>query len=247
MWRIVLLATHRPDDIVGAVMTLGEWALALLQAGGWPTPGAQAGIVAQAVEEGSEAIWDPLDSERVAAGSSDYNPAGVQDYPSLEVGLQTTLATLRNGDYPQVLAALQRGSSPAYVQAIANSPWGTWGGDPGAALQLLAQVQGAWADYSSRPVAGSTEGPPPASTSAAAPIQAVGVVETDAGGENMPTAYLVEEPGGPGYWCVAVDLTSKVPIQDPATLEALRQAGAKDLTLDTDGRQLAVIPTVSAS
>lgn len=63
----------------------------------------------------------------------------------------------------------------------------------------------------------------------------------------MPTAYLVEEPGGPGYWCVAVDLSHKVPIQDPATLEALRQAGAKDLTLDADGRQLAVIPTVSAS
>lgn len=223
------------------MVTLAEWALQVLSDGGWPTPGAQAGLVAQAVEEGSHAAWNPEDTTEPEAGARAYNAAGVRDYTSETQGIEATLATLDNGDYPQVLAALKRGSAPAYVQAVANSPWGTWQGDPQGALRTLATVQGAWPDYSSRLVAGSV-GPAapvqsPLTDDSASPAPADPLTP---GGSDM--AFLAQQPGQAGVWVVAGDLSCKEPVLTGEDEAVLLQAGYAKLNLSA--AQLARIPTV---
>jgi len=87
--------------------TRQDWADDLLIFGDWP-PSAEKvlGIVAWGVAEGSEAIWNPLDTTEPAPGATNYNSAGVKNYPSLQVGLEAVYATLHNGHYAPILAVL---------------------------------------------------------------------------------------------------------------------------------------------
>lgn len=109
-------------------MTRDEWALALCQFGEWiPTLERRIGITAWASKEDSGALANPLDTEEGAPGSTLYNRQGVRNYPSTQVGLEATYATLQNGYYPDILANLAtEGASALSLSAVVtDSPWGT--------------------------------------------------------------------------------------------------------------------------
>jgi hypothetical protein len=69
---------------------------------------------------------NPLATTMPAPGARSVNDHGVKGYPSVAIGLDATVRTLRNGLYPGILAALAGGDSALrVVQAVAASPWGT--------------------------------------------------------------------------------------------------------------------------
>lgn len=214
--------------------TLGEWAAAYVQATGLPTA-VVPGVVAQAVAEGSQAQWNPLDTTQPATGDRLYNSAGVRDYPNKETGISATVITLHNGDYPAVLAAT---TPEQYVTAVANSPWGTWYQDPRAALATLDEVQADYAMYSSRLVAGSTEPASPVQS----PLTGEPADPAPAGQTGGNMAFLAQQPGQDGVWVVAGDLSSKEPVLTAEDAQVLLKAGYAKLALSA--AQLARIPTV---
>jgi cell wall-associated NlpC family hydrolase len=55
-----------------------------------------------------------------------YNSVGVKNYATPQQGIQATAATLMNGKYANIIAALKQGQDPRQMAlALANSPWGT--------------------------------------------------------------------------------------------------------------------------
>jgi hypothetical protein len=80
-----------------------------------------------------EGRWNPWNTTTKWPGSVAMpgNDAGVQNYPSLEVGVAATVATLRNGYYPAIVRAIQEGwtlrqwANPAVIAEI--NTWGTHG------------------------------------------------------------------------------------------------------------------------
>jgi hypothetical protein len=92
-------------------------------------------IVAWATAEGTKASFNPLATTTKAANTTNFNSVGVKNYANYADGLDATVRTLRNGNYPNILAALASGTSAqAVAQAVANSPWGTGQG----VLRVLA-------------------------------------------------------------------------------------------------------------
>jgi hypothetical protein len=86
-------------------------------------------MMAWQAAEGTTAAFNPLATTRAAPGATDMNSVGVKNFRTYEQGLQTTIDTLRNGLYGNILAALRDGTSATRVaQAIAESPWGTGDG-----------------------------------------------------------------------------------------------------------------------
>lgn len=82
--------------------------------------------------EGGSAAWNPWNTTQWAVGATVYNSAGVKNYPDEATGEHATAATLTNGYYPDVLAALQHdlpayewGLNPAITDQI--DTWGTHG------------------------------------------------------------------------------------------------------------------------
>lgn len=82
--------------------------------------------------EGGSAAWNPWNTTQWAVGATVYNSAGVKNYPDEATGEHATAATLTNGYYPDVLAALQHdlpayewGMNPAIINEI--NLWGTHG------------------------------------------------------------------------------------------------------------------------
>ena len=83
-------------------------------------------IVAWAQAEGTAASFNPLATTENAPGATSFNRVGVKNYPTYAEGVQATVATLTNGRYANILAALADGTSAQQVaQAVAQSPWGT--------------------------------------------------------------------------------------------------------------------------
>jgi hypothetical protein len=107
------------------------WAKALLQQLGMPlTAHNVAAITAWEVAEGghwhNSAHYNPLDTTMPEPGASAMNSVGVKAYVSWAQGFTATIATLRNGYYGGILAALQAGNNAiAVADAVAASPWGT--------------------------------------------------------------------------------------------------------------------------
>lgn len=81
--------------------------------------------------EGGTALWNPLNDTDRRPGSTEYNSAGVQNYPNAAIGVSATAGTLQNGRYTAILVKL-RDSAPL---ALWNDPsvleqintWGTHG------------------------------------------------------------------------------------------------------------------------
>src|SRR5262249_45277831 len=110
------------------------WARAFLRASGAPRSACNIGAVlawegAEGGHWGNPARYNPLNTARDLRGSSlmpGPNPAGVRAYRSWDQGLRATVATLHNGHYGAVLAALRAGNdAQAVADAVAASPWGT--------------------------------------------------------------------------------------------------------------------------
>jgi cell wall-associated NlpC family hydrolase len=76
--------------------------------------------------EGGSASNNPFNTTQRAPGASSYNSVGVRNYATPSQGIGATVATLNNGRYENILAALKAGNDArAAASALANSPWGT--------------------------------------------------------------------------------------------------------------------------
>ena len=136
---LALAHGHTPPAAVTASATVpsgggytpSSWAGALLSAGGWPQTRCNlAAVTAWEQAEGGNwqnaARFNPLDTTQPEPGSWGINSVNVQAYPSWQAGFTATLATLGNGNYGPILAALRSGgSAQAVADAVASSPWGT--------------------------------------------------------------------------------------------------------------------------
>lgn len=84
------------------------------------------GLVAQQVAENTTAEFNPMATEEIEPGDTDFNSAGVKDYPTMEEGVAASVATLVNGRYPRTLDAIAKGNSAVNIaNAWASEPWGT--------------------------------------------------------------------------------------------------------------------------
>lgn len=115
----------------GSAYTPQSWAAALLSSGGWPQSACNLAAVtgweaAEGGNWGNSARFNPLDTTQPEPGSWPINSVDVMAYPSWAEGFAATLATLRNGRYGGILAALSAGDdAQAVADAVAASPWGT--------------------------------------------------------------------------------------------------------------------------
>jgi peptidoglycan hydrolase CwlO-like protein len=107
------------------------WAKALLQQIGMPLTAQNiAALTAWELAEGghwhNSAHYNPLNTTMPEPGASAMNSVGVKAYVSWTQGFAATIATLRNGYYGGILAALRAGDDAiAVADAVAASPWGT--------------------------------------------------------------------------------------------------------------------------
>ena len=83
---------------------------------GWP-PRDQGGVV----------VNNPMNTGQPEPGSRDYNPAGVQIYPNLSVGLKGTYDTLVNGHYGDILSRLKSGLGLTSGASAGLSTWSNGG------------------------------------------------------------------------------------------------------------------------
>src|SRR5579862_340361 len=82
---------------------------------------------------GTKAKWNPWDTTEGEPGSTEFNSAGVKDYPTIQEGLKAFWDTLNNGFYPHIVEALEASSVPALTcQLVCDSPWGS---NPDSELQ----------------------------------------------------------------------------------------------------------------
>ena len=133
--------------MAGVTVTPQSWAQSLLAGLGAPqTPANVQAVVGWENAEGghwaNSATYNPLNTTQVPTSGS-YSNTGSQGnikaYSSWSQGLQATIATLRNGNYPGILAALKAGNNPAAVgSAIGASPWGTSGSRVSQAIAAAA-------------------------------------------------------------------------------------------------------------
>lgn len=123
-----------------------------------PTWSNNIALVAWMSAEDTQAQWNPLATTQGGfAGESDYNSAGVKNYPDLETGLAATVATLGYAPYAAIVDALHAGNSAAAIaEAIDASPWGTSG-----VTAMVGTVIDAGDTYQQVLVAGSPSEPTP--------------------------------------------------------------------------------------
>jgi hypothetical protein len=109
-------------------VSYGAWAGLFLRAVG--APGCQANLitlVAWQYSEFTQAAWNPLADTLAMSGSTTFNSVGVQNYVSLDQGLQATRFTLVNGSafgYGAILSDLVGCADPmSTAGAINASMW----------------------------------------------------------------------------------------------------------------------------
>lgn len=148
--------------------------------------------------EGGRATFNPFNSGQSAPGATAFN-RWVNNYPSLQVGLDATIANLQSTtfDYSPILRALAAGSD-AYASAAAldQTPWGT---GKGAFALMIGDGTRLW-----MPPAGS-------------PLQANG---------PMPPLFLgSKNPAILPPWCIAAALR-KGPLPIPPAVTGLKLSAA---------------------
>lgn len=84
-------------------------------------------ILAWMEGEGTKARNNPLATTRPGvAGASNFNSAGVKNYPTFSLGMRATVATIGLVPYRKLLAEIRKGTSAhAIAKLIVASPWGT--------------------------------------------------------------------------------------------------------------------------
>jgi hypothetical protein len=118
--------SDRKIDATNASPSKSGFGEALLKRLGLPdTPANMAFLDAWQKAEGGSAD-NPFNTTQNAPGARTFNGIGVKRYPSVEVGVEATAKTLKNGYYNEILSAMKRGDN-AHVTAIAvsHTPWGT--------------------------------------------------------------------------------------------------------------------------
>jgi hypothetical protein len=70
---------------------------------------------------------NPVNSTMTMPGSTVFNSVGVQNYASAAQGAQATAATLANGNYPGIVAALKSGRGLCGDPSLAGE-FSTWSG-----------------------------------------------------------------------------------------------------------------------
>jgi len=103
---------------------------------------------------GSGAAWEwnnPLNTTQPGFGGSvvpgDWNTAGVKQYPTQTAGIQATVATLTNGDYPVLVQALQQSNPSLFFSAQGWAEIQTWGTDPTCIQSVFASLAAPPAQY----------------------------------------------------------------------------------------------------
>lgn len=76
-----------------------------------------------AEREGGNAEFNPLNTEYRLSGSSSYNSAGVQNFPTVQEGATATVRTLLNGMYSDIVAALRSGNAERTVTYRGLATW----------------------------------------------------------------------------------------------------------------------------
>jgi hypothetical protein len=89
----------------------------------------QASLVHWMEQEEPQSDWNhwnnPLNTTQAEPGSSPENSVSVQSFPSLTEGLAATIATLLNGNYPDILLQLRAGNG---LQSGASAGLLKWSG-----------------------------------------------------------------------------------------------------------------------
>jgi hypothetical protein len=112
-------------------------------------------LVAWQVAEGTAAAHNPLATTHPMPGSTSFNSVGVRNFPSVEVGLQATVETLRlpvpSYGYRAILDNLAT-CAPAKTTATAINASSWCRGCAGGlyVLNVLPLVQADYAAFSSR-------------------------------------------------------------------------------------------------
>jgi peptidoglycan hydrolase CwlO-like protein len=142
--------------ITGAGKTFGNWASLLLSELGAPRCRDNLTVlVAWQVAEGTAAAYNPLATTHYMPGSTTFNSVGVRNFPSVEVGLQATMETLRlpvaSYGYDAILENLAN-CAPAKTTATAINASSWCRGCAGGlyVLNVLPLVQADFATFSSR-------------------------------------------------------------------------------------------------
>jgi hypothetical protein len=114
----------------GGLGTRAGWARALLAADRLPQTSCNLSAVTEwEIREGggfgNQAAYNPLNvNPGPGAGWPGYSATGAWAFPDAATGLRYTVATLNNGYYGGILAALRAGgSAQAVCDAIMASPW----------------------------------------------------------------------------------------------------------------------------
>jgi len=124
-------AGYHPVSGVSGAYSPESWARALLGYLGMPVTSQNlTAITSWELAEGghwfNSARYNPLDTTMPEPGATVMNSVGVKAYTSWAEGFTATIATLRNGLYDPILAALRKGDDAvAVAAAVASSPWGT--------------------------------------------------------------------------------------------------------------------------
>lgn len=87
--------------------------------------------------EGGTAAFNPLNTTEPWPGATDYNSAGVKNYPSGPDGIQATYLTLVNGHYNGIVGGLRASVNPKTIVTKYASEFDTWGTGTGCILRAL--------------------------------------------------------------------------------------------------------------
>jgi hypothetical protein len=131
-------------------VSYGEWARRFLEHMQLPDCRAnQVVMVAWQVQEFTQAAWNPLATTHRMPGSTDFNGVGVQNFRSLEQGLQATEETLRNGwdvyGYSAIVRELASCSEARTTAAAVNAS--RWCYGCGGGSYLVGVVPKVEADF----------------------------------------------------------------------------------------------------
>lgn len=95
--------------------------------GGFETSSRTTFGVAWAAYEDTQAQNNPFATTEPWEGATEFNTAGVKNYPNEEAGIEATVKTLENGDYQHLLDMLRNPDASALelCNALNESPWGS--------------------------------------------------------------------------------------------------------------------------
>lgn len=130
-----------------------NFALGVLSYAGWPaTEGNIKALVTWMQKENTTAGYNPLATSRPMPGAGFYNyltddkKSGVRNYTSFEQGVQATVETINNGNYPNIVEGFKGGlSGPEGLNLGDLAMWGT--GDRANAGQYIVTDKGYFPDH----------------------------------------------------------------------------------------------------